>query len=166
MKDLLEVLKSLSKEIGLIIFVWVASLLFSKYSCQIVKTSQMEPRLKVEAIKLVKKLYSMKDLHYGEIVAYIRRDSQTTEEIFWGRIIAKENDRITIKNNSIFVNDQQITESYLSEEPKKMPDISNFLIPSNCVFVLNDTRNDDYAFADSLTIGPINLYQIVGKLSK
>lgn len=166
MKDFLDVLTSLSKEIGLIVSVWLISLVFSKYSCQVVKTSQMEPRLKVETIRIIKKTYSMKKLNYGEIVAYIRRDLQTTEEIFWGRVIAKENDRLTIKDNKIFVNDQQITESYLSEEPKKMPNISNLIIPSNCLFVLNDTRNDDYAFPDSINIGPIYLYQVIGKLSK
>ncbi len=166
MKDVLDILKSLSKEIGIIVFVWLISLVFSKYSCQVVKTSQMEPRLKVESIRIIKKVYSMKQLNYGDIVAYIRRDPQTTEEVFWGRIIAKENDRLTIKDNKIFVNNQQITESYLSEEPKKMPDILNFIIPNNCLFVLNDTRNDDYAFADSLQIGPIHLSTVIGKLSK
>lgn len=166
MKNIIEILQTLSKEIGSIVFVWLISIVFSKFSCQVVKTSQMEPRLKIETIKIIKRIYSMKDLNYSDIVAYTRRDPETMEEVFWGRVIAKENDKLTIKDNKIYINDEQIAESYLSEEPKKMPDISNFIIPSNCLFVLNDARNDDYAFADSLTIGPVHLSQIIGKLSK
>ncbi len=165
MKEIIGIVKSISKEIGIVVFVWIISLVFSKYSCEVVRTSQMEPRLKTEAIKITKKIYSIKDIEMGDIVAYYRYDYDIATNIRWGRVIAKENDRVTIKDNKIYINGNQITESYLSEEPKNMPEVNNLIIPHNCVFVLNDARNDEFYY-DSSDFGPIYIYQIVGKIGK
>ncbi len=165
MKELLESIKFLSKEIGIIVFVWIISLVFSNYSCEVVKTSQMEPQLKTEAIKIIKKVYNLREIERGDIVAYYRYDYDISTNIRWGRVIAIENDRLTIKDNKIYINGNQIAESYLSEESKNLPDISNLIIPTNCVFVLNDARNDEFYY-DSRDFGPICLYQIVGKIGK
>ncbi|MFN7181954.1 MAG: signal peptidase I [Planctomycetota bacterium] len=165
MKDIVEALKSISKEIGSIVFVWVISLIFTNYSCEVVRTSQMEPRLKTDSIKILKNVYSKNDIERGDIVAYYRYDSDINENLRWGRVIAIENDRLTIKDNKIYINDTQLAESYLSEESKKLPSISDLVIPASCVFVLNDARNDEFYY-DSRDFGPIYLYQIKGKIGK
>lgn len=77
------------------------------------------------------------------------------------RVIAVEGDRITIINNKVYVNGEEIDEPYVYRDgPDGYTRPINEIVPKGKIFVLGDHRNDS---TDSRTFGFVDEDSVIGK---
>ncbi len=87
------------------------------------------------------------------------------------RVIAVAGDRVEIKEKNIYINDQQLDESYVGHSSRFQPttygsteeNMAALTVPDNTVFILADNRS---AGLDSRVLGAINSDLIDGKVTK
>jgi signal peptidase I len=99
----------------------------------------------------------------GDIVAH---SFDRQKGLYLNRIIAKENDRIEIKNGTVILNGLTLTESYLLSLNVTRPESKNMkelIIPKGHYFVMGDNR--DASFGDSRFSGTITIENIEGKIT-
>lgn len=82
-------------------------------------------------------LYKMEKPKYKDIVV-IKRDDLPVKYIV-KRVIAVEGDKVRIKDNQLYINDELIHEDYINEEMKT--DDLELTVPEGKVFVMGDNRN-------------------------
>lgn len=99
------------------------------------------------------------DVKRGDIVAYqLGHDGA----IFVSRVVALEGDTISLKDNTLRLNGEVVSEPYASyhEVPYVLPELEDTLVPPNHFFVLGDNRNFS---SDSRRLGPIALGDYRGR---
>ena len=111
--------------------------------------------------KLVIDKYSAitKDYNYGDIVIF--HPYANDNVLYVKRIIGLPNDKITINDGKVFVNDKELSEKYLPSDIETYSDITSFTVPDNEVFVLGDNRPNSY---DSRYLGSIPISRIKAKM--
>lgn len=78
------------------------------------------------------------------------------------RIVAKEGDRVIIKNGNVYVNDTKLEEKYLDSKVKTHSNVLNdFIVPQGYYFVMGDNRSKS---TDSREIGCIPKEKIDGRV--
>jgi signal peptidase I len=82
-------------------------------------------------------LYNMEKPKYKDIVV-IKRDDLPVKFIV-KRVIGVEGDKVRIKDNQLYINDELIHEKYINEEMKT--DDLELTVPEGEVFVMGDNRN-------------------------
>lgn len=82
-------------------------------------------------------LYKMDKPKYKDIVV-IKRDDLPVKFIV-KRVIGVEGDKVRIKDNHLYINDELIQEDYINEEMKT--DDLELIVPEDKVFVMGDNRN-------------------------
>lgn len=82
-------------------------------------------------------LYKMEKPKYKDIVV-IKRDDLPVKYIV-KRVIGVEGDKVRIKDNQLYINDELIHEDYINEE-MKTGDIE-ITVPEGKIFVMGDNRN-------------------------
>ena len=102
-------------------------------------------------------IYRLSTLKQGDEVVY-NKDGKNS----FGRIIASEGDIVDIKDDYVSVNGYCVFEDAVYATNSDGAKISfPYTIPDNCVFVMNDFRND---ISDSRTNGGIPLDEVKGKV--
>lgn len=135
----------------------IRTFLFEPY---MVEGSSMYPTLEHHERLIVDKLsYFIGKPEKGEIVVFRFPKDQTRD--FIKRVIAVGGDSVEMKNGKVFVNGQQLNETYIYHKDPKGPNISNVrkcVVPKGTIFVLGDNRNnsEDSRFAD-VGMVPLNL---------
>jgi len=147
--------------LALAIFVVIYLFLFQPHQ---VKGASMEPNFyDGEYILTDKFSYRFGEPKRGDVVIF--KAPKNPELDYIKRIIALPGEKIQIKNEGIFINNQELDEKYLPE----YMDLSGGLfltkgkeveIPENSFFVLGDNRSHS---SDSREWGPIQTSDIVGK---
>lgn len=82
-------------------------------------------------------LYKLGKPEYKDIVV-IKRDDLPVKYIV-KRVIGVEGDKVRIKDNQLYINDELIQEGYINEEMKT--DDLELTVPEGKVFVMGDNRN-------------------------
>ncbi len=132
----------------------------------IVKESSMEPTLYENNYLFVNKLaYVAKDHpEYGDIIIFnsdISKDDGSGKKILIKRVIAVENDVITIQNGSVYRNGELLDESY-TMDGYTVGDITDYVVPENQVFVMGDNRAVSLD-SRSAEVGTVDEDDIIGK---
>lgn len=129
-----------------------------------VSGQSMYPTLNENDVLLIYKLAYLNDLpDRGDIIVFKSDilDEKTNEnKNLIKRVIALPNERITIKDNKIFINDEHLNESYL-EGIDTYGDI-DIIVPDGHIFVLGDNRGHS-TDSRSPYVGTVPLEDIIGK---
>lgn len=123
----------------------------------IVNGSSMDPTLKDNDIMILNKIgYKFFDIKRFDIVVV----KESNEKLI-KRIIGLPGDKVTIKNNKLYINDKYVEQDFLSKDIEDT-DFTSDVIPDNCYFVMGDNRDDSL---DSRVLGCFSKDDIIGKAS-
>ncbi len=121
-----------------------------------VENISMEPTLMPGQFILVNKLaVKLNDIQRGDIIVF--HFPQNPKEDYIKRVIGLPGDSIVIRGNKVFVDNQEITEPYISAEPAYN---GTWVVPEGNLFVLGDNRNQS---SDSHSWGYVPINLVVGK---
>lgn len=116
----------------------------------------MQPTLKPGEFILVNKVeYKLGQIHRGDIIVF--HYPLNPNEDYIKRVIGVPGDTITVRDARVYVNNQVISEPYISAPPQYN---GSWDVPDGKVFVLGDNRNQS---SDSHSWGTVPLENIVGK---
>lgn len=149
-----------------------------------IPSGSMENTLMIGDRVLVSKfLYRFTEPKYGQIVVFVSPYGEkapqldrgpvgnffngiaeglglkSTEKDFIKRVIATEGQTVEVKDGSVRVNNQRLSEPYLHDR-SPMPDYGPTKVPKDRVFVMGDNRNNSQ---DSRVFGPISESSILGR---
>ncbi|PSF38074.1 signal peptidase I [Aphanothece hegewaldii CCALA 016] len=130
-----------------------------------IPSESMQPTLQIGDFVLVKKSSSyvpqQKDVVVFKTPDAVKKLSPDAGDYFIKRIIGKPEDKIQIENGIVYINNQPLEETYISEPPDYQwgPEI----VPSQAYFVLGDNRN---ASLDSHAWGFLSKDYLVGQAYK
>ncbi|MCI7239252.1 MAG: signal peptidase I [Anaerococcus sp.] len=100
------------------------------------------------------------DFDRGDII--ILRAPDAYNKLYVKRIIGEEGDRVSIKDGSVYVNDEELSETYTSfPETTPSTEESEWVLGEDQYFVMGDNRIPG-ASNDSRRFGPISKDNIVG----
>eukprot|EP01024_Parvocaulis_polyphysoides_P055059 TRINITY_DN5600_c1_g1_i2.p1 TRINITY_DN5600_c1_g1~~TRINITY_DN5600_c1_g1_i2.p1 ORF type:complete len:287 (-),score=36.14 TRINITY_DN5600_c1_g1_i2:353-1213(-) len=80
------------------------------------------------------------------------------DEVFIKRIVGIEGDKLEVKKGKLFINGNPQQEPYIFEAPDYT--MKKLTVPSGCVFVMGDNRNNSY---DSHIWGPLPVENVVAR---
>lgn len=131
--------------VGLLLAVGIRSFVMKVFH---IPSSSMEPTLQINDRLVVERVsYRFNTPQRGDIVVFKAPPKavevcglpakETTD--FIKRVIGLPHDRITIRNERVYVNDQPLQESYVAQPPNY--NLLEFTVPGNTVLVLGDNRN-------------------------
>jgi signal peptidase I len=120
----------------------------------------MEPTLEDRDRLIVSKLvYELGDPRPGDIVMLYYPPNP--DKMFVKRVIAKEGDTVQIISGRIYINSNQVTDDYLTDEWRSHDDWGPEVIQQGYYFVMGDNRNNS---SDSRSWGSVPKKYIVGKV--
>jgi len=121
-----------------------------------VENISMEPTLQPGEFVLVNKIvYRFGEVRHGDIIVF--HFPQNPAEDYIKRIIGVPGDKVLIKNQQVFINDQAIEENYTAAPPDYN---GQWVVPADSLFVLGDNRNQS---SDSHSWGFVPMKLVVGK---
>jgi signal peptidase I len=116
----------------------------------------MQPTLVEGNVVLVNKLaFKIGKMRTGDVVIFHNPADESEDYI--KRLIGKPGDRVVVENGKVRVNDQELQEPYIADEPYYS---GAWDVPEDSVFVLGDNRNSS---SDSHIWGFVPLKDLVGK---
>lgn len=96
----------------------------------------------------------------GKIIAF--HHPKEWQRIYVKRIVGLPNEYVSIENNSVAIDGEQIPEPYLAEPMLSNPRVaSKWITGWDEIFLLGDNRNDS---EDSRNFGPVGLSHVVGEI--
>jgi signal peptidase I len=108
-------------------------------------------RLVVEKVS-----YRLHPPHRGDVV--VLRLPHNPAELLIKRVIALAGDTIEIRDGTVLVDGQVLTESYVAESTNGV--MASRLVPEDSVFVMGDNRGQSN---DSRSFGPVSVSSVVGR---
>jgi len=121
-----------------------------------VENISMKPTLQPGEYVLVNKFaYKLGNIRHGDVIVFHYPQDPTEDYI--KRVIGLPGDQIHIRNGKIFVNQQEIIESYSATTPTYDGD---WIVPEGSLFVLGDNRNQS---SDSHSWGFVPIKNVVGR---
>ncbi len=100
-------------------------------------------------------LYKLSNIDYGDIVVL---DEEKEGEIIIKRIIGMPGDTVSINDNTVYVNDEELEEDYAYGETSDYEEIT---LGDDEYFILGDNRPIS---KDSRYFGPVKEDEIIGKV--
>ena len=157
-------MKEFIKDIAIALVIVIAITLIIKPT--IVKESSMEPTLYENNYLFVNKLAYLTKDHpdYGDIIIFksdIDKDDGSGKKILIKRVIAVENDVVTVSEGNVYRNGIKLDESY-TLEGFTSGDIKDYAVPENEVFVMGDNSGVSLD-SRSGEVGTISEDTIIGK---
>lgn len=155
---------SFIKEMGstVLIAVIISSVILHFFSVVVVDGHSMDSTLyDNEKLLLFQQAYSEKHTPKRGDIIVIKKKVKDGDYII-KRVIGQGGDKIEIKNNRVYLNDEVLDEPYINEPMNKNEDI-RITVPKGYLFVMGDNRNNSLD-SRSNEIGLINVdKEVVGK---
>ncbi|KAB3534841.1 signal peptidase I [Alkaliphilus pronyensis] len=147
----------------IIVVAFIIALLIETFffSFAVVQGQSMEPTINnKDRLLIIKYPFFRSTIKEGDIIVFNPPSSK--DEIFIKRVVAKGTDSFSIEYGSLIINNQEVMESYISQDDYQQRPYKyiNGVIPKDAVYVLGDNRNDSN---DSRSFGYIHKDQIIGK---
>ena len=157
-------MKELIKDIIIALVIVIAITLVIKPT--LVKERSMEPTLYENNYLFVNKLAYLGKDHpgYGDIIIFdsdVQKDDGSGNKILIKRVIAVENDVVTITDGSVYRNGELLSEDY-TLEGFTTGEIYDYVVPEDQVFVMGDNRSVSLD-SRSEEVGTISEDDIIGK---
>ncbi|HJV47230.1 MAG TPA: signal peptidase I [Bacillota bacterium] len=161
--ELWEWSKALIIAIGLAYF--IRSFLFAPY---VVDGHSMETTLHDQERVFVNKLvYLVSGPKRGDIIVF----HATKEKDFVKRVIGLPGDKVQVKDDLLYINDQKVDEPYIETEKQQFEkqgkmftgDFGPVEVPQGKIFVMGDNRQNSLDSRFEKQLGPVDESQIVGR---
>ncbi len=127
-----------------------------------IPSGSMLPTLQIDDRLIIDKIsYNFHNPVRGDIVVFSPTDTlkqQNFKDAFIKRLIGLPGDKVEVKGERVYVNDQPIQEIYLDDKPNY--NFGPVTVPPNQYLVLGDNRNNSY---DSHYWGFVPRDRIIGK---
>ncbi|MDJ0508552.1 MAG: signal peptidase I [Crocosphaera sp.] len=127
-----------------------------------IPSSSMEPTLQINDRLIIEKLsYHFREPIRGDVVVFNPTEAlkaQDFHDAFIKRIIGLPGETVEVKIGKVLVNGEEITETYIAEDPNY--DYGPVKVPEGQYLVLGDNRNNSY---DSHYWGFVPQDKIIGK---
>lgn len=129
-----------------------------------IPSESMVPTLQKYDKLIVDKLsYHFTDPQRGDIVVFsptdeIKKENPNLKDAFIKRIIGQPGDKVEVKGERVYVNDQPLRENYIEAPPEYQ--YGPVVVPPNSYLVLGDNRNNSY---DSHFWGFVPRDNIIGR---
>lgn len=155
----LDVLEVIVFAVGIFFFVYLLIMRPHK-----IKGPSMSPNFPDSEYLLTEKVsYYSRDPKRGDVVVFTPPVSQTDEYI--KRVIALPGEKISLNGGKVYINGQQLQESYLSSTvytfgESFLGEGEEYMVPNGEYFVLGDNREHS---SDSRDFGPITKKEISGR---
>ncbi len=122
-----------------------------------VESISMQPTLYEGNFVLVNRIaYKLGEPGRGDVIVF-RYPPDPDKEPYIKRVIGLPGDVVRVENQSVLVNDFQLSESYIMADPNYQ---GTWQVPEGNLFVLGDNRNNS---SDSHSWGFVPLENIIGK---
>ncbi|MCU0549363.1 MAG: signal peptidase I [Leptolyngbya sp. Prado105] len=127
-----------------------------------IPSGSMLPTLQINDRLIIDKIsYRFNNPQRGDIVVFAptaKLEQQNFHDAFIKRVIGLPGDKVQVKGNRVYINDQPLREDYINEAPQYEwgPEV----IPPNSYLVLGDNRNNSY---DSHYWGVVPRDKIIGR---
>lgn len=128
-----------------------------------IKGASMEPSFYTNEYILTSKItYKFRSPKKGDVIVFKSPKNPDIEYI--KRVIGLPGDKITVKENEVYVNDQIVNENYIAAKTNLweggfLKENTPVIVPQDELFVMGDNRPRS---SDSREFGPINSSSIVG----
>jgi signal peptidase I len=128
-----------------------------------VKGASMDPTFQSGDYIITSKItYKFKKIERGDVIVFHSPKNPSIEYI--KRIIGLPGDKVMVKDNEVYVNDQPLPEIYISAKTNLwdggfLKEGEAVTVPDNYIFVMGDNRPRS---SDSREFGPIPISSIVG----
>ncbi len=143
--------------LGFIAFIAVPLLIDSVFASVRVENISMGPTLTIGHYILVNKMaVQLNGVRRGDIIIFHHPMHPTEDYI--KRVIGIPGDSIVIRARKVYVNNQEIVEPYIADEPAYN---GSWVVPEGNLFVLGDNRNQS---SDSHSWGYVPIDMVVGKV--
>lgn len=129
-----------------------------------IPSESMVPTLqKYDKLIIDKLSYHFADPQRGDVVVFsptdnIKKDNPELKDAFIKRVIGLPGDKVEIKGERVYVNDQPLRENYIEAAPQYQ--YGPVTVPSDSYLVLGDNRNNSY---DSHFWGFVPRDNIIGR---
>lgn len=150
-------LKPIQETIQMIVMSLVLYFLIDSVVARVrVQKISMEPTLAPGEVLLVNKLaYKFDEIEYGDIITF--RYPLDPDLDYVKRVVGKPGDEVTVRDGSVWVNEQLLFEPFISNPPEYE---GEWNVPEDALFVLGDNRTPS---ADSHVWGFVPLENVIGK---
>jgi len=126
---------------------------------RVIPSGSMLPTIQLGDRVVVDKLFfKWSELKRGDVIVFIPPASVNSNEDFIKRVIGLPGQKIEVKNQKVYINDQPLVEPYIADQP--MYQYGPIVIPNDSYCVFGDNRNDS---DDSHVWGLLPRDNIVGR---
>jgi signal peptidase I len=130
-----------------------------------IPSGAMLPTLQInDRLVIDKQIYRFRMPERGDIVVFSPTEAlqnQNVHDASIKRIIGLPGDKVQVKGGQVYINDQPLAETYISDKPQY--EWGPMIVPPNSYFVLGDNRNNSY---DSHIWGFVPSENIIGKATQ